>query len=129
MGKHTKLAATNGRKRGLATAPLVVDSTTFDSMVQRWNALLERMLESVETTLAKGEATPALLREAANIARAIVNVAAELRARDKAEKERGDELSRAVVVQWFRTRALDERRRFLLELELSIKDRKLSGLA
>ena len=77
-------------------------ATTPREMLEAQHAHIERLQESVRNTLERehckecqGGATPALLRESANLTRAAATCSAELRQRDKHEQEMDTALTAA----------------------------------
>lgn len=82
----------------------------------RVEAHLARTLELVEAAITRGEASPAVVRESANVARAIVTLSAERRACAKQERVRVENLTIGDVLTWLR--AADTRSRQKINIEL-----------
>lgn len=99
--------------------------------LDRVEAHLARTLDLVEAAINKGEATPAVVRESSNVARAIVTVSAERRARVKAETAIVEALTAHDVIGYLRNVADDRARQFIAsELNDMLTGRaKKSGLA
>jgi hypothetical protein len=120
MSKHTHLKAPKTRPNAAKPA----DPSMFD----RVETMLTTLLASVEATVAAGEASPALVREANGIARAMVTLEAERRARAKQEAAAREWLSLPVVLQFLRSLPAAERGRVIRELTHMQTDGR-SGLA
>ncbi len=86
MGKHTKVAPPKPRAERPKERPPLNDR--IDDMLHVELDHLETLRTAVEATLAKGDAPPALVRESAGVSRAIAQLSAEARAREKHTKER-----------------------------------------
>lgn len=106
-GKRTKLPAPDLRKA--APSP---------DALGRVEAHLARTLELVEAAIDRGEATPAVVRESANVARAIVTLSAERRACAKSDRVRVEDLAIGDVITWLR--AADMRSRWKVNIELRV---------
>jgi len=127
MGKHTKLQKRVVKANAAPSAATPSAPVTIDSMLQGWVVRLERLYSNIEATVESGEATPAILRESAAIARALVSVSAEIRAREKAANLLAEDLSTSDVIRWFRTLHVQERESVVRELTHITSGR--SGLA
>jgi hypothetical protein len=120
MSKHTQMKAPKARRDAAKPA----DPSMFD----RVETMLTTLLASVEATVSAGEASPALVREANGIARAMVTLEAERRARAKQEAAAQQWLTVPAVLQFLRSLPAAERGRVIRELEHMAKDGR-SGLA
>ena len=116
MGRRTKL-----QKAPSASTP---GPDQADHLLQRTIAHLELLLGALESTLESGDATPALARESANVARAMTGVAAELRQREKHAQQVVDAMSpaerHALVAAYIRDLTPEDRaplRALLAELD------------
>jgi hypothetical protein len=125
VGKHAKLPASKHEPE----AKLATLDT--DALLQSWIARLERMIGTAEQLITRGEAAPTVLREASNVARAIVALSAELRQREKQAGARYDQVTAELVLGFLRNTATDhERAEIHREVTLLINGRgKRSGLA
>ena len=126
MGRHSKMKPPTKRRRKATTTASVPPD--IEPMLARTLAHLERLFESSEATFEAGDANPALLRETSGVARAIVSISAEIRAREKAAWQRATEFTVHEVVEFARTLSADERRRLVLAVQ-DLDAQTGSGLA
>lgn len=100
MGKHLKLPARPARaRRTTATAD-------EEDPLDRIERVLTRALDGLEAALDRGDATPALVRESAAVARALLQAQASRDARTS-------EITLARVLQWARSKLNPTERRDL----------------
>jgi hypothetical protein len=109
-GKRTKLPPPppSSKRKAKPADPL--------DPLDRVEAHLTRTLEIVEAAMDRGEATPAVVRESANCARALINVSAERRARVKLDRIRVESLTERDVMRWLRDTDDNTRRQVAKEL-------------
>jgi hypothetical protein len=119
VGRRTKLPA--ARAKAAARPPSLTE------MLDRSAGQLSRMLDLIERATAKGAATPALVRESASAARALVALSGEQRAREKQAAAARDGMTPTAVQEWFRSLPASERAGLLAELAELASGR--SGLA
>ena len=120
MSRHTTLKAPKPRREAAKPA----DPSMFD----RVETMLATLLCSVEATVAAGEASPALVREAAGIARAMVTLEAERRARAKQELAAQQWLTVPIVIRFLRELPPAARARLIRDVQHLTSDKR-SGLA
>lgn len=110
MGKHTKLT----KKAAPVEAPKPVPATSdIDATLQETLEFLQELLRTCKGAI---ETTPALLRESSGVARAIVQLSGEQRARRKAFVRDARALSRSIVMEYLRGIELLERQNVIREL-------------
>jgi len=115
-GKRTKLEARD-------VAPPANDA----ELVQRASRALERCLAAAESAVANGQATPAVLRESASVARAIVALEAERRAARKADLQHARSFDTQEWIAWYRHQPAAERGRLLRTLQELDRPRSVLG--
>lgn len=124
MGKHTKLTPAEPHP-----ADSSVDAfAQLDDMYKRVIGGVDRLLASIEATIEKGEASPALAREAANLVRALNGISAEQRAREKQRRAAFRGISEGLVLEWFRSLTSVEQTRVVQALTGANRAQR-SGLA
>lgn len=147
MGKHTKLAtpdapakssaaqpaksggaARKGERktssRGTAGGDAASVNGEVDEMLREELGHLRTLRATVSAALAAGEATPALVRESAGVARALVAVSGEIRQREKHARQQVADMTPeeadALVAEYLRELTKERRaelREFLDELD------------
>lgn len=119
-GKRTKLPAS-------APTPAVSAVPEPAALLERAQGHLDRLLGTVEAGLAQGEVTPALVRESSGVARAIVAVSAEQRARDRAaeqaDRQAAAGMTAANVIAFLRRTSAEDRRAVSRALQQIESDR------
>lgn len=121
MGKHTRIA----KNKPLPTATVPVEATKdIDATLQETLEFLQGLLRAVRDA---DDVNPAILRESTGIARAIVQLSGEQRARRKAFVRDARALSLSAVMEYLR--ALGEIERHNVVRELSELDEGGSVLA
>ncbi len=110
-------------------APVAAASVpTVGEMLDRSAAHLACMLSLCEAAATKGEVGPALVRESAGLARAIVTLSSEQRAREKASRKASEELNAIAVIEWARGATRRERDEVVHAIE-ELNSGGRSGLA
>ncbi len=121
MGRHTKLKAPEKAPE----APTQGARPLFD----RAETMLSTLLGSIEATIAAGDISPALAREAGSVARAITTMEAERRNREAMEKRHARKLTLDDVIAFVRQLDQGERHQAISALQALVDNPKRSGLS
>lgn len=104
MGKHTKLKAAD-----LSAMP--------DDLLDEVEGGLRTAFRAAEASIQSGDAAPQIIREMAATGRTLISLAAERRAREKAQRYNARNVPREVVMAYLREQAEEERNRIMREMQ------------